>query len=60
MGFFVGSTGVWVRVDILLPSTNPYPSHGFHGFVGQHCLNHMITSLVIVITTWVHCMLSLD
>ena len=32
-GFVMGSAGVWVRVDILLPSPNPYPSHGFHGLV---------------------------
>ena len=33
MGFVVGSTGVWVRVDILLPGTNPYLSCGFCGSV---------------------------
>ena len=31
-GFVMGSAGVWVRVDILLPGPNPYPSHGFHGY----------------------------
>ena len=30
-GFVMGSAGVWVRVDILLPGPNPYPVTGFMG-----------------------------
>jgi hypothetical protein len=31
MGFAMGLSGVWVRVQIFVPPQNPYPSHGYGG-----------------------------
>ena len=41
-GFVMGSAEVWVRVDILLPSPNPYPVMGFMGWSGAQA--HVRTS----------------
>ena len=31
MGFAMGLSGVWIRIQIFVPSQNPYPSHGYGG-----------------------------